>query len=47
MDQTSTWNIIEADLERTTETLDEIIHFCKAAVLECHADMLLGQVFNS
>ena len=39
-------NIFGADLERTSEFLDCITCFCKAVILECHADMILDNVFN-
>lgn len=38
--------MFEADSEMITALLDQITHFCKAAILECHADMILDNIFN-
>ena len=39
-------NMFGADLERTTAFLDCITCFRKAVILECHADLILDNVFN-
>ena len=46
MRKISTQKMFEADLERTTALLDRITCSCKAVILECHADMILDNVFN-